>query len=72
MAVRDGLKSINNLPWYLLLALVIIVNLSLTIKNQSTIYYTQYNLDRPDLTPTLLTVPSLFLLLTIVISPVFS
>lgn len=72
VSVKDGIRSINTLPWYLLLALVVIVNLSLTIKNQSTIYYMQYNLNRPDLTPALLTLPNLFLLLAIVVSPTIS
>ncbi len=70
--VKEGLKSLNNPPWYLLMALVIIVNLAATVKNMSTIYYMQYNLNRPDLTPALLTVPNLFLLLAIVLSPIIS
>ncbi len=72
VAIKDGLKSLNTLPWYLLMAVVVIVNLSITIKNQSTIFYMQYNLNRPDLTPTLLTVPNLFLLLSVVLSPMIS
>jgi GPH family glycoside/pentoside/hexuronide:cation symporter len=72
IAVKEGLKSLNHLPWYLLMGIIIIVNISFTIKNQSTIYYMQYNMQRADLTPALLTVPNLFLLVTIVLSPLVS
>jgi len=70
--VKTALKSVLNLPWFLLMILVIIVNLSLTIKNMSTIYYMEYNLNRPDLTSAMLTVPNLVLLVAIVLSPFIS
>jgi GPH family glycoside/pentoside/hexuronide:cation symporter len=70
--VKTALKSVLNLPWFLLMALVIFVNLSLTIKNMSTIYYMEYNLNRPDLTSAMLTVPNLVLLVAIVLSPFIS
>jgi GPH family glycoside/pentoside/hexuronide:cation symporter len=70
--VRKALKSLNHLPWYLLMALAIIFNLCATVKNQSTIYYMQYNLGRPELTASLLTVPNLFLLVSLVFSPALS
>jgi GPH family glycoside/pentoside/hexuronide:cation symporter len=72
IAVKEGIKSLKNLPIFLAVLMVIVANLTLTIKSQSTIYYMQYNLNRPDLTPALLTVPNLFLLLTIVLSPLVS
>lgn len=72
VAVKDGFKSLKSLPLFLLMVMVIISNLTFTIKNQSTIYYMQYNLNRADLTPALLTVPNLFMLVTIVISPFVS
>ncbi len=72
VAVKDGLRSLISVPWFLLMVLVVVVNLSFTIKNMSTIYYMEYNLNRPDLTPALLTVPNLFLIITIVLSPAIS
>jgi glycoside/pentoside/hexuronide:cation symporter, GPH family len=70
--VGKALKSLNQLPWYLMMALAIIFNLCATIKNQSTIYYMQYNVGRPELTSAMLTLPNLFLIVTLVFSPAIS
>ena len=70
--VWEAFKSVNHLPWYLMMAVSIIFNLCATIKNQSTIYYMQYNLGRPDLTSSLLTLPNLFLIVSLVLSPLIS
>jgi Na+/melibiose symporter-like transporter len=54
------------------MTMAIIFNLAATVKNQSTIYYMQYYLERPELTSSMLTVPNLFLLLTLVLAPLIS
>jgi GPH family glycoside/pentoside/hexuronide:cation symporter len=70
--VKQALKSLNQAPWYILMAILIIVNLASTMKNQSTIYFMQYNVGRPDLASTMLTLPSLFMILSLVLSPAIS
>jgi GPH family glycoside/pentoside/hexuronide:cation symporter len=70
--VKQALKSLNQAPWYILMAILIIVNLASTMKNQSTIYFMQYNVGRLDLASTMLTLPSLFMILSLVLSPAIS
>jgi GPH family glycoside/pentoside/hexuronide:cation symporter len=70
--VGQAFKSLNQAPWYLLMAVLIIVNLVSTMRNQSTIYFMQYNVGRPELTSAMLTIPNLFLVLSLVLSPLIS
>ncbi|MBE0687984.1 MAG: MFS transporter [Anaerolineaceae bacterium] len=70
--VRQALKSLNQGPWYLLMAVLIIVNLVSTMRNQSTIYFMQYNVGRPELTSAMLTIPNLFMIISLVFSPLIS
>jgi GPH family glycoside/pentoside/hexuronide:cation symporter len=70
--VGEALKSLKQLPWFLLMAVLIIVNLSSTMRNQSTIYFMQYNVGKPELTYAMLTVPNLFMILSLVLSPAIS
>ncbi|MHC1740375.1 MAG: glycoside-pentoside-hexuronide (GPH):cation symporter [Anaerolineaceae bacterium] len=70
--VIKAFKSLNQAPWYILMAVLIVVNLALTMKNQATIYFMQYNVGRSDLTSAMLTVPNLFMILTLILSPLIS
>lgn len=70
--VAQSLKSFNQVPWYVLIGVLIIVNLAATMKNQSTIYYMQYNIGKPELTSAMLTVPNLFMILSLLLSPAIS
>jgi GPH family glycoside/pentoside/hexuronide:cation symporter len=70
--VGRSLKSLNQGPWYPLMVVLIIVNLVSTMRNQSTIYFMEYNVGRPDLTSAMLTIPNLFMVLSLVLSPLIS
>lgn len=70
--VKQGLKSVLNLPWLLLLVIAIVANLCNAIRSTSTLYYLRYYLGRPDLLSTLLTVPSIFGILMIILSPLLA
>ena len=54
------------------MVILIIVNLVATMRNQSTIYFMQYNVGRPDLSSAMLTLPNLFMVISLVLSPLIS
>jgi GPH family glycoside/pentoside/hexuronide:cation symporter len=54
------------------MAVLIIVNLVFTMRNQSTIYFMQYNVGKPELTSAMLTIPNLFMIISLVLSPLIS
>ncbi len=70
--VKQGLKSVLNLPWLLLLITAVVINICMAIRSTSTLYYLQYYLGRPDLLSTLLTVPAIFGILMIIAAPALS
>jgi len=50
--IKEGIKAIKgNVPWFLTLLLNMFVWIGMTMKNSSTMYYFQYNMNRPDLIP---------------------
>lgn len=70
--IGQTLKSLNQRPWYILMVVLIVVNLASTMKNQSTIYYMQYNVGRPELTSAMLTVPNLLMIIALLFSPLIT
>ncbi|MGB8455607.1 MAG: MFS transporter [Anaerocolumna sp.] len=69
ISVREGIKSVVSQPWIILFACMFINNMVATVKNQSSIYYIQYYLKRPDLISVITTVPYLFCIIAVLFAP---
>lgn len=51
---KQGVKALKgNYPWWILLIVNVLLFISIIIGNQSTIYFLNYNMNRPDLVPLL-------------------
>ncbi|MET1249995.1 glycoside-pentoside-hexuronide (GPH):cation symporter [Sporolactobacillus sp. STCC-11] len=49
---KDGIKAIKgNVPWFVMIIINLIYFLAFTIRQQTTVYYFNYNLNRSDLVP---------------------
>jgi GPH family glycoside/pentoside/hexuronide:cation symporter len=69
----DGIKAIKgNWPWIITLLLNFVLWFGMTIKNQTAVYYLQYNVGRPDLIPLFMPLGFIAMLPTIALAPLFT
>lgn len=70
--VKEGVKALKNLPWFISLMAGTLMFVAMTMKQSTTVYYMQYNLGRLDLVPMFMLLGSVGLLPTLAISPMIA